>query len=33
MLFSLYDWFTYLQETLVHALTGLRSEPLAPDDD
>jgi len=28
-LFHLYDWFTFLQETLVTALTGLRSEPLA----
>ena len=27
-LFHLYDWFTFLQESLVHALTGLRSEPL-----
>ena len=32
-LFHIYDWFTFLQETLVHALTGLRSEPLAADDD
>jgi hypothetical protein len=30
-LFQIYDWFTFLQETLVHALTGLRSEP--PEDD
>jgi hypothetical protein len=27
-LFHLYDWFTFLQETLVHALSGLLSEPL-----
>jgi len=26
-LFAIYDWFTFLQETLVHALTGLVSEP------
>jgi hypothetical protein len=26
-LFHVYDWLTYLQETLVHALTGLSSEP------
>jgi hypothetical protein len=30
-LFQIYDWFTFLQETLVHALTGLTSAP--PDDD
>jgi hypothetical protein len=29
-LFQIYDWFTFLQETLVHALTGLTSAP--PDD-
>jgi hypothetical protein len=29
-LFQIYDWFTFLQETLVHALTGLISQP--PDD-
>lgn len=27
-LFHVYDWFTFLQETLVHSLTGLRSEPV-----
>ena len=27
LLFSLYDWLTFLQETLVHALTGLSSVP------
>ena len=32
-LFHIYDWFTFLQETLVNALTGLRSEPLDGDDD
>jgi hypothetical protein len=32
-LFHIYDWFTFLQETLVTALTGLRSEPLAADAD
>jgi hypothetical protein len=26
-LFHIYDWFTFLQETLVHALTGLLSQP------
>jgi len=31
-LFHLYDWFTFLQETLVNALTGLRSELPAPED-
>jgi hypothetical protein len=31
-LFHLYDWLTFLQETLVHALTGLHSElPDGPD--
>lgn len=33
VLFHIYDWFTFLQETLVNALTGLRSEPLVGDDD
>ena len=32
-MFHIYDWFTFLQETLVNALTGLRSEPLADDAD
>ena len=32
-LFQIYDWFTFLQETLVHALTGLSSVPPDPDDD
>jgi hypothetical protein len=27
---QVYDWLTYLQETLVHALSGLVSEPPAP---
>jgi hypothetical protein len=27
VLFSLYDWLTFLQETLVHALSGLSSVP------
>jgi hypothetical protein len=27
VMFSLYDWLTFLQETLVHALSGLSSEP------
>ena len=32
LLFHVYDWLTFLQETLVHALTGLHSEPVAPAD-
>jgi hypothetical protein len=31
-LFQIYDWFTFLQETLVHALTGLTSQLVADDD-
>ena len=27
VMFSLYDWLTFLQETLVHALSGLSSVP------
>ena len=29
-LFQIYDWFTFLQETLVHALSGLSSVPPDP---
>jgi len=32
-LFQIYDWFTFLQETLVHALTGLISQPPDADTD
>lgn len=32
LLFSLYDWLTFLQETLVHALSGLSSVPPDPTD-
>ena len=31
MAYHVYDWLTFLQETLVHALTGLRS--VAPEDE
>ena len=30
VMFSLYDWLTFLQETLVHALSGLSSVPPDP---
>ena len=32
VLFHIYDWLTFLQETLVQALTGLTSEPYDSDD-